>query len=692
MLLRTRIALFLSVALVVMICGLIGLGFVRARLAEGQLADIAIAGQQSLWDSLVTDRADDLIVTAERLSFRVSNAPDTQSETLEDLIDNSADIIDGDLTVQILSLDGALLASNEPTFRVRPLLRPPSLAKLTGGEASIGGLRQESPQRYVVAGATSATRRNAEALIVVVMVDALAVLEDFSLRLGEPSYLLSLRGRMITGTDTALYRRATPHLPHRTAASEIVSLDDRLYFAAAVPVPDITGAPAGQLVTLRDATESLSASRNLEGSGVLAISLASLALICALYLFLRHAFAPLETSIATLSALSKGNLNELPSIGGSGEIRRIGEALLVFRANALRLVEQEERIARQRRRQERVIKRQLERLAGTLDPEGRAAIQLDLRAIISDPDAAVAAEPVPAAGAAARPNEELAMLTEVLQRMSQRISAQHQRLTELIAELQAAIITRARLAGLEQELEIARELQLSFLPKPLPPQPAFTIEGVMETAKEVGGDFYDFFMIDDRHLGVVVADVSGKGVAAALFMAITRTLIKATAMSSGSPSETLKEVNDFLAEDNDQMMFVTLFHGVLDLATGEMRYANAGHNPPLVVDLAKGEVSEIVAPHDPALAVIEGIEFQEMSLTLPAGNHLFMFTDGVTEAFSADGEQFGDARLQDVLRGAGPNRSDLNALVHQAVVDFERGAERADDLTCVNLHFVATTK
>ncbi|ORE93032.1 histidine kinase [Stappia sp. 22II-S9-Z10] len=701
MLLRNRITLLLSVALVLMVAALIALGSLRTRQTEAQLADIAIAGQQSLWESLVADRAEDLSAQADLFALRVSSAPSASADAMEKVVAESADLFAGGETVQLLSIDGDILASNVPTFRTRPIFGPTELAAMqelgdavasgTAGtdpaEAGApGGLRQETSTRYVVVGSSVAARGSGPPVIVALMVDALTVLEDLSTRLGEPSYLVSLRGRMVTGTDPALYDAADPALPHRTADAEIIALGDRLYFAAGVPVPDLGGPPAGQLVTLRDATLSLSASRGLEQTGIAAIAVAGLVLIGALYVFLRRAFAPLETAIGTLSALSKGDLNELPTIGGSGEIRRIGEALLVFRGNALRLVEQEERIARQRRRQERVIKRQLERLAGTLDPEGQEAIQADLRAIISDPDAPAAVEPVPAAGAAARPNEELQMLTEVLSRMSHRISAQHQRLTELIAELQAAIITRARLAGLEQELEIARELQLSFLPKPLPPHPAFTVEGFMEPAKEVGGDFFDFFMVDERHLGVVVADVSGKGVAAALFMAITRTLIKATALTGTPPAETLRDVNDFLAAENDQMMFVTLFHGIIDLETSEMRYANAGHNPPLLLGPEPGTVAELPAARDPALAVIEGLEFEEMTCRLAPGTRLFMFTDGVTEAFNASEEAFGDARLQAVAAGAGHNQ-DVNAVVRDAVIAFEGEAERADDLTCVTLRF-----
>ncbi|MBJ3776340.1 PP2C family protein-serine/threonine phosphatase [Acuticoccus mangrovi] len=685
MLLRTRITLLLSIALVVVIGSLVAVGTVRARLEQDRLAEIAIGAQRSFWSSLVIERTDDLEVPAAELAARLSvAAPNLTPAEITEVILNSPDLITPGIMVQVLDLDGELLAANAPVFRARPILGAPAIDALTSGTATVGGLRQERPDRYVITAARAVSISGVPRAVLSLAIDAEEVLQELTDRLGEPSYLMSLRGRMIAGTNPTLWEKVSPTLPRRTAAAELLSADGRLYFAAAAPVDEMMGGVAGTLVTLRDATDSLSATRRLERTGLVAVGLGSLVMIIGLYVFLRQAFMPLESAIETLHELSEGNLQPSTPVSGTGEIRRIGEALAVFRRNALQLLEQEEAIARQRQRQERIIRRQLERLAGTLDEDGRKEILSDLRRVMAEPKP----DPAATAAAAERPTEALAVLATVLQGMSQRITDQHRRLTELIRELQDAIITRARLAGLEQELEIARELQRSFLPRPLPEHPAFRIYGLMETAKEVGGDFYDYFMIDDRRLGIVVADVSGKGVAAALFMAITRTLIKATAQSAPSPAATVTEVNTFLAADNEQMMFVTLFHGVLDLDTGSLTFVNAGHNPPLLANGTTGAVSELPRAGDPALAVIEDFEFTEATVTLHPDDTLFLFTDGVTEAFNADSQAFGDARLVDtVALHHTDDAAALDEAVRDAVVAFEKGAERADDLTCLTLRY-----
>ena len=261
-------------------------------------------------------------------------------------------------------------------------------------------------------------------------------------------------------------------------------------------------------------------------------------------------------------------------------------------------------------------------------------------------------------------------------------------LSDAIDTLDAAIITRTKLAGLQQELQIARDLQLSFLPSPMPPHPSFEVHGLMETARKVGGDFYDYFLIDERHLGVVVADVSGKGIAAALFMAITRTLLNAVAASARTPAEAITEVNDFLAADNEQMMFVTVFYGVLDLESGAFTYVNAGHNPPFLARADGSPVFPLPRSGDPAIAVIEGFPFTQLRETLVPGDIVCLYTDGVTEAFAPDGTAYGEDRLGAAIA---EHRTDpaaqLDETLRDRVLTFERGAERADDLTCVTLRY-----
>ncbi|MEO1102119.1 MAG: SpoIIE family protein phosphatase [Pseudomonadota bacterium] len=670
--LRTQITLLLATALFVVGAGIAGVGVLQRHLAADRLGDITVALQGSLWDSLVESATEDLDLVAAELTARLSTgAPGLNRDTVSAVIAASPDIVTAEMTVQVVDLSGNAISTTAPLFRSRPLIDRKVLSEFASGADVLRGLRQESPSQFVVAAmrpiAVQGNRRGA----ISVSMPAALLLERFSRETGEATFLLSPRGRLTSGTDPALWSATQLVLPRTAAHTRFISVADRTYFAAPLAVSDVAGGFAGTLVSLRDVTQTFTAGRRLEQIGLLGVFLAAILIVGFFYLLLRGAFQPLEDAVGALDALSKGDLSRPVSRGGAGEIARMGEAISVFRRNAQRLIEQDERILRQRRRQERVIRRELERLAGLLDPAGRAEVLKDLADIL------------PEGATGKQDNAELATLAELLSRMSRRIADQQTRLTELIAELQAAIVTRARLAALEQELDIARDLQRTFLPRPLPPDPRFEVFGLMESAKEVGGDFFDHFMIDEDRLAVVIADVSGKGVPAALFMAITRTLIKATILSERSAGETVSEVNNFLAADNDQMMFVTLFLGVLSLPDGKLTFVNAGHNPPY--RLHGDEIEALPRAKGPALAVVEEFAFTEQHLTLAPGDQLFLYTDGVTEAFNTAQEAFGEARLEAVLKVTSSGAATLSAAVRDAVHAFEEGAEQADDITCVTL-------
>lgn len=239
------------------------------------------------------------------------------------------------------------------------------------------------------------------------------------------------------------------------------------------------------------------------------------------------------------------------------------------------------------------------------------------------------------------------------------------------------------LVRLRQELQIARDMQASVLPRRPMRHRNLSIIGRMKPALEVGGDFYDYFRIDDDRVGIVIADVSGKGVPASLFMMITRTLLKAAGSTGDGPGACLARVNDLLEAENDAAMFVTVFYGVVDVSSGTMLYANAGHNPPLLLR-PDGSTSVLAPLGDPILAVVPGAGYREAQLTLEPGDALLLYTDGLTEAFSAAGEEFGDQRLIAALAGARGGTSAEIADHCMAVVDaFAAGAAQSDDMTCL---------
>jgi sigma-B regulation protein RsbU (phosphoserine phosphatase) len=260
-------------------------------------------------------------------------------------------------------------------------------------------------------------------------------------------------------------------------------------------------------------------------------------------------------------------------------------------------------------------------------------------------------------------------------------------LNNLIAEQK----TRAAKERIESELTIARDIQMGIVPKIFPPFPEIgqvDIYASIEPAKEVGGDLYDFFFIDDDHLCFVIGDVSGKGVSAALFMAVSSTLLKAISKPAMPPEEILYRVNNDLCEDNETSMFVTTFYGIMNIRTGEIMYSNAGHNPPYIRK-ASGSVEQLPCSSGLPLGVIEDFTFCRDTMTLMPGDTLFLYTDGVTEAINSQGAFFTDSRLEEFLNQTGGDctAGDLCCATSRVVHGFAGDAVQSDDITLLVIKY-----
>ncbi|MGV7223491.1 MAG: SpoIIE family protein phosphatase [Nitrospinales bacterium] len=248
---------------------------------------------------------------------------------------------------------------------------------------------------------------------------------------------------------------------------------------------------------------------------------------------------------------------------------------------------------------------------------------------------------------------------------------------------------KERMSG---ELNIAANIQMRMLPLTFPRFPEhkdIDVWAKLRAAREVGGDFYDFFFLDETHFGFVIADVSGKGAPAALLMAVTKTLLKANAQDVTSPSIILERINNELSDNNDDCMFITLFFGILDVTTGELTYTNAGHNPPFILN-ADGGVTILSKVHGPMVGVMHGINYEQEQICLDIDSKIILYTDGVTEAFNNSNEAFGDDRLLELIEQS--NKLGTKYLVNgifDAVDRFAEGAEQSDDITVFCLRYVA---
>lgn len=238
----------------------------------------------------------------------------------------------------------------------------------------------------------------------------------------------------------------------------------------------------------------------------------------------------------------------------------------------------------------------------------------------------------------------------------------------------------------QEELNLARAMQLAILPQQFPNEATWAVHAVMFPARELGGDFYDGFTLPDGRYGILVADVSGKGVGAAFFMAVSRTVLLDLAMTGQAPHQVLAQANDLLCERNPMDLFVTACYGIFDPRDGRLTYASAGHHPPLLRK-ALGEVEVLPSVHDLALAVFPDMRYLDQHITLAPGDTLVLYTDGVTEAFSPTDEAYGDTRLHDWLVQTQPEQGPamLVASLVSDVEQFVNGAEASDDLTCLIL-------
>ena len=281
-----------------------------------------------------------------------------------------------------------------------------------------------------------------------------------------------------------------------------------------------------------------------------------------------------------------------------------------------------------------------------------------------------------------RTSDEIQNLSESIKRMELDIN-------QYIGDLESVTAEKERIGA---ELDIAKHIQASMLPcifPAFPERPEIDIYATMEPAKEVGGDFYDFFMVDDTHLAIVMADVSGKGVPAALFMVIGKTLIKDHTTPDCDLGKVFTQVNKLLCESNSEDLFITAFEGVLDLVTGEFNYVNAGHEMPFICKAGGNfEFHKIRAAF--VLAGMEGMKYRAGSMTLEPGDKIFQYTDGVTEATNVNNELYGMDRLGAILNKVKEKTPhEILPAVKQDIDEFVGEAPQFDDITMLCLDYKA---
>ena len=699
MLLRTRISLLVILAFAVICIGLTLASLKREDLLRLQYTGATTTDRANLWrkinSSLILRMEDKAWIAAEGETLREAVYTGDQ-----DAVQRLGAIITARLRDEgiadrfdVLYADGTLAYSSHPAVFQSSIIATRAAQDATMQGIRIRGMGNDQQRNVslvlgIPLGAPAGARGIAGMGIYATSIDE-AILE-MELATKSSVLLVNRRGRLLAGSTGALWESLEKLIDLSTVDTlQTVEADDRVYSAVVLPQTADLGSLVARLVSIKDVTELARRQEQVSQLTIGAVLGFLILVLIGLGYYMSRSFAPLIDGVGVLNALSRGDLQaRIEGAGGRDEVGRIAGAVNVFRANLVAFDRFRRSRERQRQRQERFIRREMTQLAETLDEEERVAVlaELDqLEHLVRDaPDnegrvMSIADATDSASTALTRESDSLAMTALAFQKMSDRVLDQNQSLREALAAKNAFI-------ALQKELDIAARVQLSLLPDTMPLSERIEMTGIMRPAKEVGGDFYDFFHLDQHHIAVAVADVSGKGVPAGLFMVMTRTLMRATAVRHiDAPGLVLASINDFLEQNNSEDLFVTVFYGVLDERTGRFIYANGGHNPPILVDRDGANPLEMTG--GVALGMFDGLDYADAHVDMEPGARLVLFSDGVTEAFNDRDEAFGDERLLDTARALpeeqGPEQ-DVNDIV-SAVDEFAGEAPQFDDITCVVL-------
>ena len=699
MLLRTRISLLVILAFAVICIGLAGASLMREDLIKAQYSGATITDRSTLWSkinaSLVQRMEDKAWIGAEDEAFRGAVYTGDQEAVqrlgaaiIKRLRDQGiADRLD------VLYADGSLAYSSQSALFQSPVIATDVARDAIQQGSRIRGIGNDQQRNVAVVlgmplGAPPGAAGIAGMAVYATSIDE-AILE-MEQATKSSVVIANRRGRLLAGSAGALWESLGKLIDLSAVDTlQTVEADDRVYSAVVLPHTAGLGSLVARLISIKDVTELARRQAQVSQFTVGAVIAFLILVLIGLGYYMSRSFAPLTDGVGVLNALSRGDLQaRVEGAGGRDEVGRIAGAVNVFRANLVAFDRFRRSRERQRRRQERFIRREMTQLADTLDEEERVAVlaELDqLEHVVRDAPGSegrgisIADATDSASTALTRESDSLAMTALAFQKMSDRVQDQNQSLREALAAKNAFI-------ALQRELDIAGRVQLSLLPDTMPLSERAEMTGIMRPAKEVGGDFYDYFHLDQHHIAVAVADVSGKGVPAGLFMVMARTLIRGTAARHvDAPGLVLASVNDFLEQNNSEQLFVTVFYGVLDERTGRFIYANGGHNPPILVD-SEG-ANPLQTTGGVALGMFDGLDYADAHVDMEPGARLVLFSDGVTEAFNDRDEAFGDDRLLDATRTLpreqGPDK-DVTDIV-TAVDEFTGEAPQFDDITCVVL-------
>ena len=688
---RTGLIVFCFVAVIV--AGLVLAGQLRESLLRDQLSQTATAGSSALWSKIVeagvqrmrsrTSVAENSLPLRTALQSGDRGRIATAARAVLAALERTGDV----MRLDLVDASGEVLFSSEPAFEPAAAASEDALARMLEEGWRGSGVAIDAERNVTLSlGIPLLGDYNEILAVAIYATDIAHALGELKAGTGADALIVNRRGRLLVGTDPEVWDAVSAETGISDGATQVLRSGERVFSLATLPLEAELGNLVASLVTVQDVSAAYAEQRRVGMVTMAAIGGFLLASLIGLWLYLHRSLSPLTDGVHVLHALARGDTRAAVQVSGAegeDELAQIARAVNAFRTQTLALRRHRRRAARRRRQQERFIREEMTRLASTLNEEARRDILADL----ADLEAPVQSAPKEGTETPADEVDEgdLQMMGLAFQKMTSRVARQQERLTTLVAELQEALRTKTAYLALQRDLQLATRVQRSFLPGERFSAPGIEIHATMHTAKEVGGDFYDFFALDEHRVGIVIGDVVGKGVPASLFMAVTRTVIRATAQHlAENPGECLRIVNDTLVDTSREDVFVTVFYGVYDRRDGSLVYANGGHNPPVLVTSGRVEMLDLTG--GVALAMFDGLEYGEGRVEVPPKGKLFLYTDGVTESTNMAQDEFGDDRVkQNLLGSADRGPGDTIEEMMRSVESFAGTAPQFDDIAMLVL-------
>ena len=570
------------------------------------------------------------------------------------------------------------------------------------------------------------------------------IFQQFQKLVSADIFLVNRYYRPIAGQRQTLWEQFSPYFEE----SDIKGLhsvggnDGEFYRLIKFPITAMFGNLQAYGITMSNVSDEVEAQNELQFILNAIFIIIGLVLVISVAFILQRNFRPLEEGAGYLVSLAnRENISSLGNEFNDDEIGRILNAIETLRLRTIHLNRLRRSRSKQRQRVHNLLLREMSSLAHNLDDAARREIVDDLEDIkqqiveqheneystvdtgvhdtkdendlaavastfrrlafwLSDKDdkiknAKMIKQSVDVmtqnqqAAAQEESGNELVTVASAFRKLAYRMTEKQKHLNQVIMDLEEALKTEVAYLALQKELNLAHDVQLSFIPDSGMKIGRVELLGFMQPAKTVGGDLFDYFVIDDEHVGFCVGDVSDKGVPAALFMMVARIVLWLVARSESSVSKALAQVNNAIHDNNPNNFFVSIFYGRINVRTGQVDYACAGHPPAILVGKNTSQAIEVEAANDLVAGIFPDVEYAQHSLKLNPGDSLFVYSDGVSEAMDSDDNQYSPERLIDILtKNRCETIEEMVELVISDVKDFTGDCPQSDDITCIAMRYI----